>query len=44
MQAIGARDYPLLQGCILLIAVSYVFVNLLTDLVYAVVDPRVRFE
>jgi ABC-type dipeptide/oligopeptide/nickel transport system permease component len=44
VQAIGARDYPLLQGCILLIAVTYVLVNLLTDLVYAVVDPRVRFE
>jgi peptide/nickel transport system permease protein len=44
VQAINARDYPLLQGCILLIAVSYVVVNLLTDLVYAVVDPRVRFE
>jgi ABC-type dipeptide/oligopeptide/nickel transport system permease component len=44
VQAIGARDYPLLQGCILLIAVSYVVVNLLTDLVYALVDPRVRFE
>jgi peptide/nickel transport system permease protein len=44
VQAIGARDYPLLQGCILLIAISYVVVNLLTDLVYAVVDPRVRFE
>jgi ABC-type dipeptide/oligopeptide/nickel transport system permease component len=44
VQAIGARDYPLLQGCILLIAVSYVFVNLLTDFVYALVDPRVRFE
>lgn len=44
VQAINARDYPLLQGCILLIAVSYVFVNLLTDMVYALVDPRVRFE
>jgi ABC-type dipeptide/oligopeptide/nickel transport system permease component len=44
VQAIGARDYPLLQGCILLIAVSYVLVNLLTDMVYAFVDPRVRFE
>jgi ABC-type dipeptide/oligopeptide/nickel transport system permease component len=44
VQAINARDYPLLQGCILLIAVTYVFVNLLTDVVYAVVDPRVRFE
>jgi len=44
VQAISARDYPLLQGCILIIAVSYVLVNLLTDLVYAFVDPRVRFE
>jgi len=42
VQAIGARDYPLLQGCILFIAVSYVVVNLLTDAVYALVDPRVR--
>ncbi len=39
VQAISARDYPLLQGCILVIAVSYVGVNLLTDLVYAVVIP-----
>lgn len=44
VQAIGARDYPLLQGCILLIAVSYVFVNLLTDFIYVLVDPRVRLE
>lgn len=44
VQAIQARDYPLLQGCILLVAVSYVAVNLLTDLVYALVDPRVRLE
>src|SRR5215469_7426873 len=44
VQAINARDYPLLQGCILLIAVSYVIVNLLTDLIYAMVDPRVRLQ
>ncbi|MGD0956946.1 MAG: nickel ABC transporter permease [Candidatus Acidiferrales bacterium] len=44
VQAISARDYPLLQGCILLIAVSYVAVNLLTDVLSALVDPRVRFE
>jgi peptide/nickel transport system permease protein len=44
VQAIESRDYPLLQGCILLIAASYVIVNLATDLVHAVVDPRVRFE
>lgn len=44
VQAIEARDYPLLQGCILLIAVSYVVVNLMTDVVYAFVDPRVRLQ
>jgi len=44
VQAIEARDYPLLQGCILLIAVSYVLVNLLTDLVYSFADPRVRLQ
>ncbi len=44
VQAIESRDYPLLQGCILLIAVTYVVVNLATDLVHALVDPRVRFE
>jgi peptide/nickel transport system permease protein len=44
VQAISARDYPLLQGCILVIALSYVLVNLLTDAVYSVVDPRVRMS
>jgi peptide/nickel transport system permease protein len=44
VQAIAARDYPLLQGCILVIALSYVGVNLLTDVVYAFVDPRVRLQ
>jgi ABC-type dipeptide/oligopeptide/nickel transport system permease component len=44
LQAISSRDYPLLQGCILVIALSYVLVNLLTDVLYAVVDPRVRLS
>ena len=44
VQAISARDYPLLQGCILVIAVSYVLVNFLTDFVYALVDPRIRLQ
>lgn len=44
VQAISSRDYPLLQGCILVIAVSYVLVNLLTDLLYTVIDPRVRLS
>lgn len=44
VQSIGFRDYPLVQGCILLIAVTYVGVNLLTDLLYGVLDPRIRYE
>jgi ABC-type dipeptide/oligopeptide/nickel transport system permease component len=42
--AINTRDYPLVQGCILWIAVIYVGVNLLTDLLYGFLDPRIRFE
>ena len=42
VQAIQSRDYPLLQGCILVIALSYVIVNLLTDVVYSLIDPRIR--
>jgi peptide/nickel transport system permease protein len=44
VQSIGFRDYPMVQGCILLIAVTYVVVNLLTDLVYGWLDPRVRYQ
>jgi peptide/nickel transport system permease protein len=40
--AIGARDYPLVEGCVLTFAFSYVVVNVATDLVYALVDPRIR--
>jgi peptide/nickel transport system permease protein len=42
VMAISSRDYPLLQGCILVISLSYVLVNLLTDAFYALIDPRVR--
>jgi ABC-type dipeptide/oligopeptide/nickel transport system permease component len=44
IQSIGFRDYPMVQGCILLIAVTYVTVNLVTDLMYGVLDPRIRLE
>jgi peptide/nickel transport system permease protein len=44
IQSIGFRDYPMVQGCILLIAVTYVTVNLLTDVLYGVLDPRIRLE
>ena len=42
LQAINSRDYPLVQGCFLTISVTYILVNLLTDLLYTVVDPRIR--
>jgi peptide/nickel transport system permease protein len=44
IQSITFRDYPTVQGCILLIAITYVAVNLLTDLLYGVLDPRIRYE
>jgi len=44
VQAINARDYPLVQGCILAIALTYIFINLATDLLYSVVDPRIRYD
>jgi peptide/nickel transport system permease protein len=42
IEAIQRRDYPLLQGCVLVISLAYVVVNTFTDLVYAALDPRVR--
>lgn len=42
IEAIQARDYPVVQACVLLISLSYVLVNALTDLVYGWADPRVR--
>ncbi len=43
IQAIQTRDYPLVQGCILVISTSYLVVNLLTDLLYRLIDPRVSY-
>ena len=42
ISGIGNRDYPLVQGCVLTFALSYVLVNLLTDLAYGAIDPRIR--
>jgi peptide/nickel transport system permease protein len=44
INAIKARDYPLVQGCVLFITLSYVLVNLLTDLLYGWADPRIRLK
>ncbi|HEU5422277.1 MAG TPA: ABC transporter permease [Nitrolancea sp.] len=42
IQAIGRRDFPLVQGAVLVISAIYVLVNLAVDLLYAVIDPRIR--
>jgi len=44
LEAIFQRDYPVVQGCVLVIALTYVGVNLATDLVYAWIDPRIRLS
>jgi len=44
VEAIQGRDYPVVQGCVLLISLTYVLINTLTDLVYAWVDPRIRLS
>jgi peptide/nickel transport system permease protein len=43
VQAIQTRDYPLVQGCVLIIAISYLLVSLLTDIFYRLVDPRITY-
>jgi len=42
IQAIRSRDFPMIQGCVLLVAGTYVVVNTLTDVLYTLVNPRVR--
>jgi ABC-type dipeptide/oligopeptide/nickel transport system permease component len=44
IDAIFARDYPLVQGCILAITLTYILINLVTDVLYSVVDPRIRYD
>jgi peptide/nickel transport system permease protein len=44
VQGILARDFPLVQGCVLVVALSFVLINLAVDLLYAWLDPRIRYE
>jgi len=43
IDSIFAKDIPMVQGCILLIATTYALVNLVVDLSYALMDPRIRY-
>lgn len=42
--AVAARDYPLIQGAVLMIAAMFLLINLVVDVLYAVVDPRIRLS
>lgn len=44
LQAIYARDYPMVQASVLFISVVYVFLNLAIDIIYVYLDPRIRYE
>lgn len=44
VQSITARDFPVLQASVLLVALTFVLVNLMTDVLYSVIDPRIRLQ
>ena len=44
IQAISTRDYPLIQGCIIVIMVIYILINLSVDVFYAYIDPRIEYK
>jgi glutathione transport system permease protein len=44
VEAVGVRDYPVLQALLLLYSFHFVFINLLVDMVYALINPEIRFE
>jgi peptide/nickel transport system permease protein len=44
IQAITTRDYPLIQGCILVILIAYMLINLAVDMLYAWIDPRIEYR
>ncbi len=43
MNAVLRRDYPLIQGIVLFIAAAYIVINLLVDLIYVYIDPRIEY-
>jgi peptide/nickel transport system permease protein len=44
VEGIFQRDYPVVQGSMLLVATTFVVINLLTDICYSFFDPRIRYE
>jgi peptide/nickel transport system permease protein len=44
VESIHNRDFPVVQGCILVVTSGFVFINLLVDILYSVIDPRIRYK
>jgi glutathione transport system permease protein len=44
VQSLQSRDYPMVQGVVLLVSIMFIASNLMVDLLYGVIDPRVRYE
>jgi peptide/nickel transport system permease protein len=44
VEAILSRDYPVVQGVVLLVATMFIFVNLIVDILYSYLDPRIRYH
>ncbi len=44
VDSILARDYPVVQGAVLLIAIAFILINIVIDLLYGVIDPRIRYD
>jgi peptide/nickel transport system permease protein len=44
ISAVSRRDYPLIQGIVLFISIAYIFINLLVDIIYTTIDPRIKFK
>src|SRR5262249_54328890 len=44
VEAIGNRDFPVVQGVVLISAITYVLINIIVDLSYAYLDPRIRYD
>jgi peptide/nickel transport system permease protein len=44
VEAILASDYPVVQGIVLVVAAMFILVNLIVDIIYAYLDPRIRYQ
>jgi peptide/nickel transport system permease protein len=44
VDSILARDYPVVQAAVMLIAVAFILINLFVDMVYGFIDPRIRYD